>query len=288
MAMRLISATGRPLAALALLAAVCACATTATEPSVRTRPPGWRIVERTGEARYLPPESAGWIAATTGQALAGGSEVATGRGGRLIVDAPGRHLSVGPDSRFVLPSEDGEAWLEQRAGWLRYRIAEGAAEPFRIYTRALELQRSSGVIDVQVNHLGTEVSVKEGQVWVATPDGLRQTQMIAGQSARAGEAGGTVLAVRMAPDQPLQPIEPVVVPALQPKRPSAGITAAAAPAGSSTAVLAAPQPSATAIRPAVSAGAQPLGRSQSPAPSENRLAAGAERPATSASDFAET
>ena len=130
MAMRLISATGRLLAALALLAAVCACATTATEPSVRTRPPGWRIVERTGEARYLPPESAGWIAATTGQALAGGSEVATGRGGRLIVDAPGRHLSVGPDSRFVLPNEDGEAWLEQRAGWLRYRIAEGAAEPF--------------------------------------------------------------------------------------------------------------------------------------------------------------
>ena len=102
MAMRLTSANGQPLAALALLAALCACATTATEPSVETRMPGWRIVERTGEARYSPPGSATWMSATTGQALAGGSGVATGRGGRLIVDAPGRHLSVGPGSEAKL------------------------------------------------------------------------------------------------------------------------------------------------------------------------------------------
>ena len=207
MAMRLISATGQPLAALALLAALCACSTTGSAPSVETRAPGWRIVERTGVARYMPPENAAWIPATIGQALAEGSEVTTGTGGRLIIDAPRRHLSVGPDSHFVLPGEDGDAWLEQRAGWLRYRIAEGAAQPFRIHTRSLELQLSSGVVDVQINHLATEVTVKEGQVRVATPDGLRHTQMIAGQSARAGEAGGTVLAVRLAPDQPLQPIE---------------------------------------------------------------------------------
>ena len=169
MAMRLISATGQPLAALALLAALCACSTTGSAPSVETRAPGWRIVERTGVARYMPPENATWIPATIGQALAEGSEVTTGTGGRLIIDAPRRHLSVGPDSHFVLPGEDGDAWLEQRAGWLRYRIAEGAAQPFRIYTRALELQLSSGVVDVQINHLATEVTVKEGQVRVGHP-----------------------------------------------------------------------------------------------------------------------
>jgi hypothetical protein len=240
MAMRLISATGQPLAALALLAALCACSTTGSAPSVETRAPGWRIVERTGVARYMPPENAAWIPATIGQALAEGSEVTTGTGGRLIIDAPRRHLSVGPDSHFVLPGEDGDASLEQRAGWLRYRIAEGAAQPFRIYTRSLELQLSSGVVDVQINHLATEVTVKEGQVRVTTPDGLRQTQMIAGQSARAGEAGGTVLAVRLAPDQPLQPIESVIVPALQPKPGPAGGAAAATPARPSTAVPPAP------------------------------------------------
>ena len=143
MAMRLIAATGRRLAALALLAALCACATPATEPPAKTRPAGWRIVERTGEARYSPPGSAVWVSATTGQVLAGGSEVATGRGGRLIVDAPKRHISVGPDSRFVLPDRDREEWLEQRAGWLRYRIAQAGPQPFRILTRSLELELSS-------------------------------------------------------------------------------------------------------------------------------------------------
>jgi hypothetical protein len=250
MALRLIPATGQPLAALALLAGLCACATTASAPAVDAQPPGWRIVERTGEARYLPPESAAWVAATTGQPLAGGSEVATGTGGRLIVDAPGRHLSIGPNSRFVLPGED--TWLEQRAGWLRYRIAP-AAQPFRISTRSLELEVSSGVVDVHVNHLTTEVTVKEGQVRVATPDGLRETQMLAGHSARAGAASGTALAVRLVPGGALQPIEPIVLPAIQPK-PAPAATGAAAPSTPSASVLPAPPPSA----PAVGAAAEPF------------------------------
>lgn len=253
MAMRLKSATGRPLAALALLAGLCACAGTATDPFVAAQSRGWRIVERTGEARYLPPASAAWITATTGQGLAGGSEVATGPGGRLIVDATGRNLSVGPDSRFVLPGEDRDAWLEQRAGWLRYRIAAATAQPFRIHTRSLELEVSSGVVDVHVNHLATEVTVKEGQVRVATPDGLRETQMLAGHTARAGEAGGAALAVRLAPGEQLQAIEPVVVPAMRPKPAPADVEA---PAESSAAPPAPPEP-ATTLTPLVHAGTEP-------------------------------
>lgn len=256
MAMRLISATGQRLAALALLAALCACATTATELPTEMRPAGWRIVERTGEARYSPPEGAVWVSATTGQALAGGSEVATGRGGRLIVDAPGRHISVGPDSRFVLPDGDRDEWLEQRAGWLRYRIAEAGAQPFRIYTRSLELELSSGVVDVHVNHLATEVTVMEGQVRVATPDGLRQSQMIAGQSARAGGTGNTELAVRLAPGQALQPVEPVIVPALHSKRKPADASATRAPPSSPTAA----EPAHPSLEPAVT----PSGLPQEP------------------------
>src|SRR5690606_35754795 len=152
MAMRLISATDRPLAALALLSLLSACATTASEPSSKPHPAGWRIVERTGEARYSPPDSATWMAAITGQVLAGGSEIATGRGGRLIVDAPGRHLTVGPESRFVLPDGERDPWLDQRAGWLRYRIAEAGKQSFRIQTRSLEVELSSGVVDVHVDH----------------------------------------------------------------------------------------------------------------------------------------
>ena len=106
MAKRLVPVGSRPLAALALLGALCACATTSAEPRPTTQPAGWRIVERTGEARHLPPTAAAWLSATIGEALADGSEVSTGRGSRLIVDAPGRNISVGPNSRFVLPGGD--------------------------------------------------------------------------------------------------------------------------------------------------------------------------------------
>jgi hypothetical protein len=214
MAKRLVAANSRRLAALALLGGLCACATTSAEPRPEAQPAGWRIVERIGEARHAPPGAAAWLAATVGETLADGSEVSTGRGGRLIVDAPGRHISVGPDSRFVLPDRDRNDRLEQRAGWLRYRIADAEARPFRIHTRSLELELLAGVVDVHVNHLATEVTVKEGQVRVATPDGLRQSQMIAGQSAHAGGSDVMQLAVRRAPGAALQPVEPVIVPAL--------------------------------------------------------------------------
>jgi ferric-dicitrate binding protein FerR (iron transport regulator) len=217
MAKRLVPAHGQPLAALALLGALCACATAPAEPPAEAQPAGWRIMERLGEARYSPPGATAWVSATVGETLADGSEVSTGRGGRLIVDAPGRNISVGPDSRFVLPDPERDDPLSQRAGWLRYRIAEAEAQPFRIHTRSLELELTAGVVDVHVNHLATEVTVKEGQVRVGTPDGLRQTQMMAGQMARTADAHDMQLAVRLAPGAPLQPVDRVIVPALQPR-----------------------------------------------------------------------
>jgi hypothetical protein len=234
MAKRLVPASRRPLAALALLGALCACATTSAEPRATAQPAGWHIVERTGEARHLPPATATWLSATTGEALADGSEVSTGRGSRLIVDAPGRNVSVGPNSRFVLPGGDGGDRLDQRTGSLRYRVAE-AAEPLLIHTESLELELLAGVVDVRVSHSTTEVSVKEGQVRVATLDGLRQAQMLAGQSARAGGAGEVQLAVRVAPDAELQPVELVIVPAIQPKLAPPEMPTTSAPARAPTA-----------------------------------------------------
>ena len=248
MAKRLVPASSRPLAALALVGALCACATTSAEPRSTTQPAGWRIVERTGEARHLPPATAGWLSATIGEALADGSEVSTGRGSRLIVDAPGRTISVGPNSRFVLPGSDGDDRLDQRTGSLRYRVA-ATAEPLLIHTKSLELELLAGVVDVHVNRLTTEVSVKEGQARVATPDGLRRTQMIAGQSAHAGAADEVQLAVRLAPGAELQPVELVIVPAIQPKSTPAEMPATSAPARSPTAGPAALPPGDTATTP---------------------------------------
>jgi hypothetical protein len=142
-----------------------------------------------------------------------------GRGSRLIVDAPGRNISAGPNSRFVLPGGDRDDRVDQQAGSLRYRVA-AAARPLHIHTLSLELELLAGVVDVHVNHRETAVTVKEGQVRVATPDGLRETQMIAGQSAHAGGADEVKLAVRLAPGAVLQSVELLIVPAIQPKAPA--------------------------------------------------------------------
>jgi FecR protein len=288
MAKRLISANGRRLAALALLGALCACATTSAGPRPEAQPAGWRIVERIGEARYSPPGASAWVSATIGETLAEGSEVSTGRGGRLIVDAPGRHISVGPDSRFVLPDRHRDDQLDQRAGWLRYRIAEAEAEPFRIHTRSLELEVLAGVVDVHVNHLATEVTVKEGQVRVATPDGLRQSQMMAGQSAHAGGSDDMQLAVRLAPGAALQPVDPVIVPALHPKSSPTEMPRASAPASPPPAGLPARAPIAAAITPPDEHAAReaPLAPRREAAPKEARSHAAL--PATSLTEVSAT
>ena len=276
MAKRLVPVGSRPLAALALLGALCACATTSAEPRPTTQPAGWRIVERTGEARHLQPTAVGWLSATIGEALADGSEVSTGRGSRLIVDAPGRNISAGPNSRFVLPGGDRNDRLDQQAGSLRYRVA-AAARPLQIHTQSLELELLAGVVDVHVNHLETAVTVKEGQVRVATPDGLRQTQMIAGQSAQAGGAGAVQLAVRLAPGAKLQLVELLIVPAIQPKAPTIQPNPSPAETPTGRAAARSPTAGAPALSPADAPTAPPAGRVQGAptalhqAPSEARL-----------------
>jgi hypothetical protein len=265
MAKRLVPASSRPLAALALVGALCACATTSAEPHATTQPAGWRIVERTGEARHLPPATAAWLSATIGEALAGGSEVSTGRGSRLILDAPGRNISAGPNSRFVLPGSDRDDRLDQQAGSLRYRVAE-AARPLQIHTRSLELDLLAGVVDVHVDDLETAVTVREGQVRVAMPDGLRQTQMIAGQSAHAGGADEMQLAVRPAPGAELQPVELLIVPAIQPKVPATQPESTPAETPATSAPARSPIAGPTALSPAAAAAAPPAGRALQGAP----------------------
>jgi FecR protein len=211
-------------AVLVAISALAACGTTPPERRAGTAAVGWSVVERVGEARFSPPD-APWLAVITGRAITEGSEVTTGPGGRLILAAPGRHISVGPGSSFVLPRARSTDPLEQRAGWLRYRMANAPGEPFRIRTRSLDVEFMSAVLDVRVEQDATEVTVKEGEVRIATPDGLRRTEVAAGESARASGPGGTQLALRRSPEDAPEPVVPAILPAIQPSP-----TAAVAPA----------------------------------------------------------
>ena len=177
-----LSASGQWLSALVALGALTACANTPGEPRDGAGADGWRVVERVGEARHLPPGDGTWRATITGQAIVDGSEVTTGSGGRLIITRPGRHLSVGPASRFVLPHPDWDDRLEQRAGWLRYRVESTDAEPFRVRTRSLAIEIVAAILDVRVDQDAVDVTVTQGQ----------GTARHAGWLAAHGSRGGPV------------------------------------------------------------------------------------------------
>ena len=134
MAKRLVPASRRPLAALALLGALCACATTSA--GAARHGAARRLAHRRTDRRSatLATRRHRLLSATIGEALADGSEVSTGRGSRLIVDAPGRNISVGPNSRFVLPGSDGDDPLDQRADHCAIARDGGraAARPHRV------------------------------------------------------------------------------------------------------------------------------------------------------------
>jgi hypothetical protein len=178
---------------------------------------GWQVVERLGEARYKTDAGGGWSPAMPPSALADGSQVVTGVGGRLIVARAGQHISAGPASRFTLPDTLSGTPLEQRAGSLRYRVTEAAPGRLLVATPFLKIEVASTVFDVTVSATATEVSVQQGRARIATPDGLRQIELGAGQSAYAGGAAQVALAFRATAGAPLAPVEPIVLPAMHPR-----------------------------------------------------------------------
>jgi hypothetical protein len=181
--------------------------------------PGWRVVERLGEARYLAPGMAGWEAVAAGSMVPAGSQIATGIGGRLIVHHASNQLSAGTGSRFILPGWETGDSVRQTAGWLRYRIATAHAATFGIETPFLDLVVDDAVVDVTVGDSETEVAVVSGRVLVKTQDERRQIDLHAGYTGYAS-LQGEPLAVRRGPGQSLETVQPIVVPAVNPHRPA--------------------------------------------------------------------
>jgi len=234
------------------------------DPSPEPQAPGWRVVERLGEARYLAPSMAGWEQVAAGSMLPAGSQITTGIGGRLIVHQAANQLSAGTGSRFILPGREPGDSVRQTAGWLRYRIATAPATTFGIETPFLDLAADDAVLDVTVGDSETEVAVVSGRVRVKSLDERRQIDLHAGYTGYAS-LQDEPLAVRRGPDQRLEAVPPIVVPALHPNR-AAGASAAPDAAGTGTPPSAAfaGRATASADRPAPSAAQQP-GMAASPA-----------------------
>jgi hypothetical protein len=100
------------------------------------------------------------------------------------------------------------------------------------------------VLDVTVGESETEVAVVSGRVRVKSLDERRQIDLHAGYTGYAS-LRDEPLAVRRGPDQRLEAVRPIVVPALHPHRPAGASTAPDA-AGTGTPAIAAPATAAPA------------------------------------------
>ena len=257
-------AWSRPWLAMSAVAWLVACQGFPEQLSFVDRPaepagPGWRVVERLGEARYLASSMAGWEEVVAGGMLPAGSQITTGIGGRLIVQHAASQLSAGTGSRFILPGWERGDSVRQTAGWLRYRIATAPAATFGIETPFLDLVVDDAVLDVTVGESETEVAVVSGRVRVKTLDERRQIDLHAGYTGYASLEGDP-LAVRRGPDQRLEAVPPIVIPALHPDR-AAGAAVGPAPAG--TPAIAAFAARAPASDPPVPSAAQQPGMAAS-------------------------
>ena len=156
-------------------------------------------------------------------------------------------MSVGPNSRFVLPDSDGDVALDQRAGSLRYRVAT-AAEPLLIRPNALAGAAGGGGRRARQppHHRG----LRQGRPGAGRHPGRPASDPDERWPVGARRWRGWVqLAVRLAPGAELQPVELVIVPAIQPKLAPAEMPTTSAPARAPTAAPPASPLSATAATP---------------------------------------
>jgi hypothetical protein len=265
---RPLRAWSRPWLIIAAAALLAACQGLPQSLSFSDEPPeaaapGWRVVERLGEARYLAPSMAGWEEVAAGSLIPAGSQITTGIGGRLIVRHAANQVSAGTNSRFILPGWEPGDSVRQTAGWLRYRIATAPSATFGIETPFLDLMVDDAVLDVTVGDSETEVAVVSGRVRVKSLDERRQIDLHAGYTGYASLQDDPLM-VRRGAGERLEAVPPIVVPALHPDR-AASASLAPNPAGTSTAAALATAPT-LVPRPAMAASPAEDGAIAAPAP----------------------
>lgn len=210
----------RPSVALAILL-LAGCQT----PEAGTGSPpesGWRVVERTGDARTADASTGHVRAVEPGAVLAAGSLVTTGPASRLILTRGQDQISLGPAATLVL-SDAPERVLDQRTGTVRYRIAAERMPPLAVRAPTGRAESARGRFEVAIApDLGrTTFEVAEGLLRVADLGDRRSVTLRDGQSAEAGAAGEDRLAFRRGAGRPLEPVAPALSPIEGPAMPPA-------------------------------------------------------------------
>lgn len=237
------------------------------EPPPPPVEPGWRVVERVGQAVALPRGQSTWARIEANTVLPPGTELATGGASRLIIDRSGSQVTLGPLARVVLPEAARGDRLDQQDGPVRYRIAGAEAGPFRIAAGSARAEARRATFDVELRPLQqrTMIEVSAGEVRVMGRDGTRGTTLWPGQAALAEALPEPRLALRAGMGQPFEPVVEVAAADQTVASEAAGVSASMRALAVTTG--AAPQPERATIRSGQAAAVPALAarRTQMPA-----------------------
>jgi hypothetical protein len=154
-------------------------------------------IRGTVRVRAAGEAPAGWQPLQAATPIAGQSEIATGSDGLAVLDNGVDQIKLTPNSRLVLPPDQGEGLMtiiEESLGNIFYSIGSRPNRSFEVDSPYLVVLVKGTKFTVNANYLGDSVTVTEGTVEVRAAAGgnAAGTLIGPGQTASVGAGGSSI------------------------------------------------------------------------------------------------
>jgi hypothetical protein len=154
-------------------------------------------VRGTVRVRAAGEAATGWQPLQAATLIAGQSEIATGSDGVAVLDNGVDHIELAPNSRLVLPPDQGEGLMtiiEESLGKIFYSIGSRPNRSFEVDSPYLVVLVKGTKFTVNANYLSDSVTVTEGTVEVRAAAGgnAAGTLIGPGQTASVGAGGSSI------------------------------------------------------------------------------------------------
>jgi len=161
----------------------------------------WRVVSSTGDVRVADVAVGGWRALVQGDRLPAGSDIETGKDGRLILGRNDERLWLSPNGRISIDPEFGVRPVPRRyilhmRGNISFSRPMAPSSPLRLRTPYLIVAIDGGVGFLSVDWQGTALHLEEGSALAISVQQRVETEISAGQIAiMASRPGGRLMVV---------------------------------------------------------------------------------------------
>lgn len=182
----------------------------------------WHVVSSSGDVRAADADGAGWRILMAGDRLSAGTDIETGKDGRLILGRDDERLWLSPGGRISIDPEFGvrkapKRYILQLRGNISFSRPMAPSRPLRLRTPFMVAAVDGGIGFISVDWQGTALHLEEGAALAISVQQRISAEIGAGQIAvmasRPGgrltivdTASGTQRAVYPDTDAPLAPL----------------------------------------------------------------------------------